>query len=200
MVNWLQPTSQESSFIIIHYLEGPFRRFPFSYTQAKKYGWVKDDNTSKSQIQAMSEQSASHRAMEKRSSFMKLYLHEKCFLLRSLRVCEVLLLEHLQNYVVLVDFHWLGLSVHFTDYGWADSLRIRVKRVFGLNTHGLCLVDLIQDQGSKEENISCSLGCSLIGVTKLTFIFGGVLEICNVLMQWSSKLYLYVHDNQLQRR
>ena len=120
-------------------------------------------------------------------------MHEKCFLLRSLWVCDVLLLEYLQSYVVLVDFHWLGLSAHFTDYGWANSLRIRVKRVFGLNTHGLCVVDLIQDQGSKEENISCSLGCSLIRVKKLTFIFGGVLKICNVLIQNDQASFTFMY-------
>ena len=30
---------------------------------------------------------------------------------------EVLLMEYLQNYAVLIDFHWLGLSAHFTDCG-----------------------------------------------------------------------------------
>lgn len=30
-------------------------------------------------------------------------------------VCEVLLLEYLQNYAVLLDFHCLGLSAHWTD-------------------------------------------------------------------------------------
>ena len=28
---------------------------------------------------------------------------------------KVLLMEYLQNYAVLIDFHWLGLSAHFTD-------------------------------------------------------------------------------------
>ena len=42
-------------------------------------------------------------------------MHEKCFRLSSLWVGEVLLMEYLQNYAVLIDFHCLGLSVHFTD-------------------------------------------------------------------------------------
>ena len=60
---------------------------------------------------------------------------------------------------------------------------IRVKRFFGLNTHGrLFGVELIQAD-PKRKTFLVSFWCSLIRVTKLTFIFGGVLKICNVVMQ-----------------
>ena len=60
---------------------------------------------------------------------------------------------------------------------------IRVKHFFGLNTHGrLCGVELIQAD-PKRKTFLVFFWCSLIRVTKLTFIFGGVLKICNVLMQ-----------------
>lgn len=60
-------------------------------------------------------QSASQRAMRfeqamrKKEIFVKLQIQEKCFLLSSLWVCQVLLLEYLQNYAVLVKhfFHRL---------------------------------------------------------------------------------------------
>ena len=41
-------------------------------------------------------------------------IHEKCFPIGSLWVCEVLLLAYLQNDAFLVYFHWLGLCAHFT--------------------------------------------------------------------------------------
>ena len=48
-------------------------------------------------------------AMRKKEIFVKLQIQEKCFLLSSLWVCQVLLLEYLQNYAVLVKhfFHRL---------------------------------------------------------------------------------------------
>ena len=48
---------------------------------------------------------------------MKLQIQEKCFLLNSLWVCQVLLLEYLQNYAVLVKHFFTGtrsleLNIH----------------------------------------------------------------------------------------
>ena len=48
-------------------------------------------------------------------------------------VCEVLLLEYyLQNYVVLVDFHRLGLSAQFKHslYGLGFKALFRIKHSF----------------------------------------------------------------------
>ena len=62
-------------------------------------------------------QSASQRAMRfeqamgKKEIFVKLQIQEKCFLLSSLRVCQVLLLKYLQNYAVLVKHFFHGLPL-----------------------------------------------------------------------------------------
>ena len=50
-------------------------------------------------------------------------------MLSSLWVCEILQLKYLQNYAVLVDFHWLGLSAHFTDYVELSRLILRISPV-----------------------------------------------------------------------
>ena len=46
---------------------------------------------------------------------------------------KVLLMEYLQNYAVLIDFHWLGLSAHFTDW-LSTRFTDEVKRCLGLKT------------------------------------------------------------------
>ena len=42
-------------------------------------------------------------------------------------------MEYLQNYAVLIDFHWLGLSSHCT-IGLSARFRIRVKRCLAFKT------------------------------------------------------------------
>jgi len=52
-------------------------------------------------------------AMEKKIEFHEIINAWKMF--PAYISSEVLLMEYLQNYAVLIDFHWLGLSAHFTD-------------------------------------------------------------------------------------
>ena len=93
-------------------------------------------------------------------------------MLRSLWVCEVCC--------------W---NICRIKYFWQTFIQIRVKRFFGFNTHGrLFGVELIVADPKRKTFL-----------TKLTFIFGGVLKICNVLMQvcndQASGTFMYMITN-----